>query len=378
MSLWPILTVAPCMEYVDLGRCFPSGVPSKWYENRWWYNDWLVTCPRHYKQTTMNVANFFYEPGNDRLIAHIVLTTTYWPGWDVQRYEFAAEDGTWINREEVLAGQAFIGIWGASWTRDATMGSFNKIYACRNSETAIREISWETAVPVDNGWWVDPYTWNPKSIYGFAVVNRVDNLLAAAASWTLDCWRNISGTPERFGHLRLPNVLNYLAYENRNYCWGITKDGVIVKADYQVPRWEMISTVQNPTDDVKGYAITFDTRRKRVVVFRWREDAADGACRNQLEFYYPMVNPAKLTKPVPVTSLRAGKRIVFVSHLIGDAGEGLSPYTVEGEMVPPVEGKLNTPFTNTERSGRACFQYQAPATGCLETLRLRTTVEETL
>ena len=153
---------------------------------------------------------------------------------------------------------------------------------------------WEYAEPATNGWWVDPYTWNPKSIYGYAVVNRIDNLLAAAANWTLDCWRNISTTPERFAQLRLPNVLNYLAYESRNYCWVITQDGVICKADYQIPRWEMISTVQNPEADALKYFITYDTKRKRVVVFRQRPDAADGACQHQLEFYYPMVKAGQL------------------------------------------------------------------------------------
>lgn len=379
MSLWSIRTVAPCMDYIPMSRpCFHSGPPEFYYEGRWWYNDYLVTCPRHYEQTTKDVANFFYEPGNDRLIAHILLETSYWPGWDARRYEFSAEDGSWLNRDAVLNRDedTFIGIYGVAWTLNGTMGSYNKIYACRTSETKIWEVSWRNAMPAENGWWVDPHTWNPESTYRFAVVNRVDNLLAAASSWTLDCWADIGTEPNLFGHLRLPNVLDYLAYENRNYCWGITKDGVIVKADYQIPRWEMISTVQNPTDDAKGYAITFDAKRKQVVVFRWREDGTDGACQNQLEFYYPMVNPAKLTKPVPVTSLRTGKRIVLVSHLIGDAGEGLSPYTIEGEMVPPVEGRLVTPFTNTERSGRASFQYQAPNLPCTETLRLNTTVEE--
>jgi len=256
------------------------------------------------------------------------------------------------------------------------MGSFNKIYACRNNETKIREVMWEYAEPATNGWWVDPYTWNPKSIYSYAVVNRIDNLMAAAANWTLDCWRNISTTPERFAQLRLPNVLNYLAYESRNYCWVITQDGVICKADYQIPRWEMISTVQNPEADALKYFITYDTKRKRVVVFRQRPDAADGACQHQLEFYYPMVKAGQLTQPVPVTSLRAGNRIILAANLIGDAGEGVTPYTVAGEMLSPVEGRLVTPFSGTELNGRVCFQYQAPHQACTETLGLKVTVEE--
>ena len=208
------------------------------------------------------------------------------------------------------------------------------------------------------------------------MVNRIDNLLAAAANWTLDCWRNISTTPERFAQLRLPNVLNYLAYESRNYCWVITQDGVILKADYQIPRWEMISTVQNPEADALKYFITFDTKRNRVVVFRQRPDAADGACQHQLEFYYPMVTADQLTQPVPVTSLRGGNRILLVANLIGGAGEGVTPYTVTGELLSPVEGTLVTPFSNTELNGKVGFYYQPPDEGCTDTLELSVTVEE--
>lgn len=339
-----------------------------------------MKCPRHYQQSTSKISNFFYDPGNDRLIAHVLLDTIYYPGWDARRYEFNAEDGAWINQAEAfntgIGNGSWIGIWGAVYTQKATMGSFNKIYACRNNETDIREVMWEYAEPVAGGWSVNPYTWNPKSIYSHAVVNRIDNLLASASAWTLDCWCNISTTPERFAQLRLPNVLNYLAYESRNYCWVITQDGVILKADYQIPRWEMISTVQDPEADTVNYFITFDTKRKRVVVLRQRPDAADGACQHQLEFYYPMVKPAQLTQPVPVTSLRTGNRIILAAHLIGDAGEGLTPYTVEGEMAAPVEGRLTTPFSGTELNGRVCFQYQAPAEACTETLELAVTVEE--
>jgi len=360
------------MEYLDHGQCYTGSPPYP-------YGQTLLKCPRHYQQATNWVSNFFYDQGSDKLIAHIVLDASYWPSWDVRRYEFSAADGAWLNRGSVLSrsDDSWIGIWGAAYTQNATLGSFGKIYACRNSEYYIREVLASCGEPVSGGWSVNPYTWNPKNIYRFAVVNRYDNLLVGASSWTLDCWQNIHATPERFAQLRLPNVLNSLTYESRNYCWAITQDGVILKANYKIPRWEMISTVQNPTSDTKAYRIAFDTKRKRVEVFRHRLDAADGACQNQLEFYYPMVNAAQLTQPVPVNSLRAGNRIILAAHLIGDAGEGVTPYTVNGEMVAPVEGRLVTPFAGTELNGRVCFQYQAPDAACTETLQLDVTVEET-
>lgn len=367
MGLWHLNTVAPCMSYIDHGSCVPPPGPAP---AAFQYNQFLITCPRHYQQATASIANFFYEPGNDRLIVHVQLSQTAWPGWDVRRYEFDAATGVQIGDSES------IGIWGAAYTQAASVGSFNKIYACRRNEYLIREIDWRTANPVTGGWSVNPYTWNPKTIYFHAVVNRIDNLLAAVQHWTLDCWRTIGTTPECFGQLRLPNTLGYLAYESRNYCWIITQDGVILKADYQIPRWEMISTVQDPEADTVKYFISYDTKRKRVVVFRQRPDAADGACQHQLEFYYPMVNAAQLTQPVPVTSLRAGNRIILAAHLIGDAGEGVTPFTVEGELAAPVEGRLVTPFSGTELNGRVCFQYQAPDEACTETLELAVTAEE--
>ncbi|MBW1953723.1 MAG: hypothetical protein JRI66_11695, partial [Deltaproteobacteria bacterium] len=229
MSLWEIKTVQPALEYIDHGECYDTPPDSIIY------NRHLVTCPRHYEQTILDVPHFFYEPGGDKLILHLLLGTTYWPSWDARRYEFDPDTGEWLNRESVLNRQddSWIGIWGAAWTGHATMGSFNKIYACRRSETAIREISWRTASPVEGGWWTDPWDWNPSTIFRFAVVNRVDDIIAGGQAWTLDCWRNISTVPEKFGQLRLPDVLNYLAYENRNYCWLITRGGIILKADYR-------------------------------------------------------------------------------------------------------------------------------------------------
>lgn len=362
------------MSYIDYGSCFEGTPPPCGPFGPYGYGPAMVTCPRHYLESTGGGAgaSFFYNPGSDRLIYHTWLNKATWPGWDVKRYEFDATTGAQVGN---IHG-TWTGIWGSVYSQHAISGSYGKVYACRNDELFIREVSANTLDVVTDGWSVNPSTWTPGRIYNYAMVNRIDNLLAAVENWTLDCWRNIDTTPELFATLRLPNSLGYLAYESRKYCWIVTREGVICKADYTVPRWEMISTVQDPSDDAVGYLITFDTKRHRVVVFRQRPDATDGACQHQLEFYYPMVNPAVLTQPVPVTSLRGGKRITLVANLIGDAGEGITPYTVTGELVAPVEGTLVTPFSATGLNGAVGFQYQAPAIACTETLQLAVTVEE--
>lgn len=368
MSLWPVQTISPCITYRS-GTCVPPPGPASGY------NKYLLTCPRSYRETVLPTlsAGFFYAPGVDRLIYHTALNKVEWPSWDAKRYEFDAATGALVG----ASSGEWVGIWGIAYTKNATAGSLGKIYACFASNTKIQEVSYSSLQPVAGGWWVDPYkNWNPKSIYQYAMVNQIDNLMVAAQNWTLDLWRNISTTPERWATLRLPNVISSICYESRKYCWVITVDGVILKANYLIPRWEMISTVQDPSADTLKYLITFDSKRNRVVVLRIRSDAADGACQIQLEFYYPMVKPATLTQPVPVTSLRSGNRVLLAANLIGDAGEGLTPYTVTGAMAPPVEGYLVTPFSGTEMNGRVCFQYQAPDIACTETLQLSVTVEE--
>ena len=372
MSLWPLSTVAPCVQYEDHGQCYTTPPPSFVYGRH------LVTCPRHYLQSWQGCSNFFFHPGIGKLVAMFTLSAAYWPSWDTVRYEWSPWTGAWLNGAAVLSRDPSTrpGVWGAAWMKGATLGSYRKIYACATTNTKISEVDYLTGLPMSGGWQVDPRTWSPSSIYGFAIVNREDNLLVGASSWTLDCWRNLNTTPVRFAQLRLPNAISYLCYESRRYCWAITKDGVILKVDYTIPRYEKISQIQNPTEDGVKFMVAFDSSRKRVIVLRLRPDAADGACQYQIEFYYPMVGAHALTQPVPVTSLRANNRIIFVSHLIGDAGEGLTPYTVEAGMVAPVEGRLITPSSGTELNGRVCHQYEAPDAACTETLNLAVTVEE--
>jgi len=361
MSLWPLKTVSPCLEYHQW-----DGVPH--YPIR--YNEWLITPPRIYDEAINSVGHFFYEPGGDLLVAYMIFDTYHWPSWACWRYEFSAETGAFIKRSQA-------GIISMAWACHAGMGSYNKTYTTMNSTTRIYEVPWDSLSPGAGMWSVDPYTWNPKTIFRYAVVNREDNLIAGVGSWTLEVW-DISGIPVRRAQMRLPNVLGYLAYESRDNLWLITQDGLVAKANYRVnpPRWEMLSSVQNPSPDAKNYLVAFDTKRRRLAVFRQRPDAEDGSCQCQLEFYRPLYKVAGLTDPVPVSRLRAEEKVLFVAHLYGDNGEGVSPYTVNATLEEPVGGRLLTPFAGTELNGAASFRYQAPAASCTEKLKLSSTITD--
>jgi hypothetical protein len=355
MGLWPLSALAPCLSYHPWGgMAYP-------------YNPYLVTPPRIYDEAIRSISDFFYEPGNDILVAFMQFDINAWPGWAAYRYKFNADTGAFIERQAAS-------IYTMAWHNHAGVGSCNTIFTTMRSSTTIHQVPWDTLTPQAGMWQADPHTWNPASTYNFALVNLIDGILAGVSSWNLDLW-NLNPTPRLRLSMRLPDTLGYLAYEDRNNLWLITHGGLVAKANYRLGRWEMLSTVQNPSPDAINYLCAFDTRRKRLAVFRQRPDAADGACQCQIEFYRPLCRVGLLTDPVPVSPLRAGEKVRLVAHLVGDSGEGIGGYLVNAELLDPAQGECLTPVAGTELCGAVTFRYRAPAAGT-DTLKISATVTD--
>lgn len=357
MALYPIKIVAPCLNYnLWDGVTYTA------------YNQYLITPPRIYEEAINSVAHFFYEPSNDCLVAYMQFDTIHWPSWGAYLFKWKADTGEFIGREETS-------IFNIAWANKAGVGSYNHIYTTMKPNSKINEVPWNDLIGWESGMWsVDPSTWTPPSIYSHALVNRIDGIVCGISSMNLDIW-DISSTPTRTAQMRLPNTLGYLTYENRENLWLVTNDGLIAKANYQMARWEMLSAVQDPSPDAIDYLCAFDTKRKRLAVFRRRPDATDGACQCQLEFYRPLCRVAQLTDPVPVSPLRAGEKVRFVAHLIGDTGEGIASYLINGELLEPVSGECLTPVAQTENCGAITFRYQATE-ACEDTLKISATITD--
>jgi hypothetical protein len=360
MSLWKLKTVSPAFDYTLWGGIVPT----------YHYNDYLVTPPRIYQEELRSsdpVSHFFYEPSNDYLVLFVWFNTYAYPGWKFHRLTFAAATGDLVEDVSVS--------WAAVWTNAGSVGSYNKIYATMNSSTKIYEVSWKTAAPPTGAWYIDPAAWSPSTIFARAVVNREDNLIAGIGTWDLDIW-DISGTPAKQASMRLPQAGNvsgaYMTYEDRKRLWIVTPSGLLLKANYAVPRWEILSSVDTPGEDDIGYAIAFDTKRKRLVLFRQKTNASDGACRCTFEFYRPLINVEAdgLTDPVPVQPVRCGQKTIFLAHLHGVSGEPVSPYTIAGALQDPAAGSLNSSKGGTNLNGGVSFNYQAPETPGTDTLEL--------
>ena len=355
MGLWPLATATPCLSY------------HRWGGVAYPYNQYLITPPRIYDESIDSISDFFYEPGNDILVAYIQFKINAWPGWAAYRYTFDANTGAFINRQTAS-------IYTMAWHNHAGVGSYNSVFTTMKINTMIYQVPWDTLSPVAGMWQADPFTWDPPRVYNFAVVNLVDGVLAGVSSWDLDLW-NLSPVPTLTQQMRLPDVLGNMTYEDRNNLWLITQNGLIAKANYRLGRWEMLSTVQDPSPDAINYLCAFDTKRKRLAVFRQRPDAEDGACQCQIEIYRPLCRVGLLTDPVPVSPLRAGEKVRLVAHLVGDSGEGIGGYLVNGELLDPAAGECLTPVAGSELCGAITFRYQVPE-AATDTLKISATVTD--
>ncbi|MHB9075247.1 MAG: hypothetical protein ACYC6G_17205 [Desulfobaccales bacterium] len=343
MALYPIKVISPCMSYPAWNGVVPT----------FFYKQYLVTPPRIYSEQISRLTQFFYEGGTDKYVAYAWLDIINWPGWSTCRYTWDAETGAFLGKQS----QNIV----MNYVNRAGNGSFGKIFATFTSGSSVQEVTWDSLAYV-GGWQANPGTWSPGRIFSHIVVNLQDGLLVGVNGSSLETW-NINGTPTLLSTLRIPYGVGYLAFEDRQSCWIITTNGFILKANYRVPRWEMLSGVQNPSADATGYLAAFDTKRKRLGVLRLRPNNTDGACQNQIEIYRPIYRVAGLTEPVPVSPLRADERVHFVAHLYGDAGEGVAGYMVNADLGPDPLGQLLTPASSSELNGALTFRYQAPGAG---------------
>jgi len=192
------------------------------------------------------------------------------------------------------------------------------------------------------------------------------------SSWVANIYR--MSTKTILGSLRFPAAPNCLSWESRRFAWAIAPSGSIFKLAYGAvpPRFELMSSVQNPDPAAKDYRLAFDTLRNRLAVLRWLPDSAEGSCNLKLEFYRPLVKVSAtgLTDPVPLAPIRAGQATRFVAHLHGDMGEGLGAYNLNAQVADPAVGRALSPAAPTLVNGEASFGYQAPpgSTGEQDTL----------
>lgn len=363
MALELLRSVAPCLTYEPYTGGSSTLFPA------YLYNPWLITPPRQYQESLQPAKHFFYEPNGDHLVLLGMEYYIFWPGWRVVRYVWNSEDGSLAGDQS--GPQTGAPYW-ISWTASTETGGFGKIYACGNSYTYVQEVDWRTLAPVSGGF--RTCDWPDHPVFRHAVVNRTHRLLAGATSWELEVWDY--QTPTKLGTLRLPYLLSDLAYENDDLLWAVHQNGLLSKIDYRQRRFETLTRIKAPDPEDLNYLAAFDSKRKRLVIFRHKPDAADGACRCQLEFYRPHPRPVLLTDPVPIAPLRVGKESQFISQVTGDGGEAVTSQLITASLIDPVQGRMLSTSTSTGQDGAAGLRYQASNEPATDTLQVSVTVPD--
>ena len=391
MALWKLFETTPISYYTcEEKPCTTNygNPPSKVF---------CAGANLHSERLSINWAgsgHFFYMPSQDRLILKYILDacwTTAMLGIPVSTYQtmFAINPQTGALD---AAFQDWAYMLGGLIQRDVKgiePGSYGKFYTTSSvfSSGMVFEIDFTTMRPVENGWYklyadlpefatLFPGAWVAAPQH--SIVNREDGILMINGynSRELHFW-NIASTPHVYlGKMTAPGVVSDVSYEDRYRLWVITKNGYLQKINYHLLRTELLTELPDKEATDHNYLVAWDQKRFRVVVFRHKADASNGACTSTVEFYRPLPKVELLTDPVPIRPLRWGKHIPFSFHLVGTAGEGISPYMVQASLIPPAEGYLERASMGTGQYGIGGAEYVAPAQSCQETLHLEANIED--
>jgi hypothetical protein len=388
MSLWKIKQVndviayrtcaGPSGGYFSFGNFWTDVLCTAWKGGSNPYRERLNT------DWGWAAKHFFYWKAYDILLLFHIFDD-YYSYWYMFRATFNADTGAQTTAHDDRLGNPAIYQLFQLWAQcGAEMGSYDKIYQTSKWDRYVREVDPGNLYAPDNGWSFDystlpsyPTSWNffPPT---HCLVNREDGYLGLIATGEVHVWKDFEGaSPTYLGFLRLPSwEVHDVAYEDRERAWISMKGGWLVKINYQKMRVELLTTVQDPDPTDIAYLIAWDKLRGRLAVFRHRPDKADGSCDSDIEFYRPIPKAAQLTDPVPVAPLRAGKRIPFAFSLLGDAGEGISPYLVKASLTAPADGDLLTASARTGLGGEGLVDYIAPAISASERLNLEADIED--
>jgi hypothetical protein len=320
-------------------------------------------------------ALFDYEPW---YIGYLILD----PETGQRRY-------TWEQSIGPLPAAIGGSLWDMLSMKSIEAGAFGKVFIVRSFffSTSIYEVD-PASLQYNDGWYVScgdipnyPSQWTFDGSDG-AIVNLADGYLAVAGTAlkkAVMCWKNINTSIEFLGEIPLPfDAIYDVAYEDHQSMWISAVGGYIMKVNYKEPRVEFLSKLPDVNEEEdRRYLIAWDGLRGRLAIFRQKwDDPVTGACQCTLEFYRPIGKADLLTDPVPVRSLRAGKQIPFIFHLVGDTGEPISPYSVTASLDSPAEGSLSTKTGRTGAGGMGTVEYQASLVTGDETIRLEADIED--
>jgi hypothetical protein len=325
--------------------------------------DWI------YSEKIAAVHAFYYNEASDCYHLVVMLSTSYYPGWAFANFKFNALDGSYAGRETSMTSDVYIAMTLA-WSQWLGPGLNNVFYMLSNRTLNVVNLG---DLRSTGEWTTQIDSWNPPVLSGANpwMINRFDDIIGVCTAGGLRLYGSINSTPTMVGELLLPTPsVTGISFEDRSRCWLVTSSGILLKVNYVLRRWEVLTAVDSPNPAAKTFKVAYDTKRKQIGVFTWLNDAPDGSCLSLLSVYRPLYKAFGLTDPVPVQKLIAGTNIKFISHLHGGAGEGVATNMAGIEILSPAHGRMTAASALVELNGAIPMRYVAPPTPVTDTLRV--------
>jgi len=319
------------------------------------YHPELVTPPRGYAEEIDRIDGMYtskVSTANSQSTITIIGWTRriYWPGWDRLYWRFDATTGVFIERGPNLASYYDYNVYqstdGSVW-RVRIGGSFVQIDPQTTEALA--------------GTAREPSEFGVAAVY-LPLVDRMNNLLIAATSrhlgqpmisvfnWT---------TGAHIREIRVSGPPINLMPEDGHRCWVVSDNGILNLVDYMTG--QVLSALKDPLPLGNGVTYSWDLFTRRLLAFHQIADATDGACLSRVTGYYPVPIPVKITAPIPLRAVRAGRKTSVLCRTYGDTGEGLSA----GKLGVTVAGNgvLAAAIPSPDSTGYTTFQVSGLAAG---------------
>lgn len=324
-----------------------------------------------YRESIALLDSFVYDAAADRYRYVCWHNQVDYPSWDIWTGTIHPETGV---RETHVSTGGYAAV-GHAWTSTSWNGGLNKRYALylgagvvEITEAISLPTVYQIANPVltvtqipnmiytQHGVIISPerrYAMFLDAVEGVVTYDYSNHPAVAVKKWTQPFHE---GNPWSLG------------YENDEIAWILYSDVFfgssagshqsLVKYNYFRNQFELVSEIQQGVGTDLMARIAFDTKRKKLAVFRVKADAANGAAVNAFELYSPHPAMSRVTVPVNITRLAPDTRTQFRTHLLGTKAEGGANKSLDLTQVSSL-GTLPRTQVYTEDSGAAQFEYQS-------------------
>lgn len=275
------------------------------------------------------VLGLFFEADNTTVGRVVFMAWTdrrAWPGYQVNRWVFSADDGSFVSEDIGGVGGGYVG------SAEISQGANDELYGEALVGGGIYRLVPGTYAATDDA----PIV---ASHFGAAVIDcftidRMRDLFIthtnADGLYQLGVYKLSDGSVVR--RIELPDTPAEICHGGGTHVYVLLTNKLLIGLDYstgQIFQCTRLPQISNP-EEAK---IAYDRRYQRLLVVEYTADNVDGSSTIRVHGYRNRPVGVHVCKPIPLKRLRTGQKTPVLHKLIGDAGEGIT-------------GMLNSSATN--------------------------------